>query len=311
MILQSKLLALTNEVLSQSAKLRKGGMQATYFCPFCNHYKRKLEVNLESCQWHCWVCHARGSYLGSLLTKLKSPKHFRDRLFELTKDVRLIRKAKTQTEEIELCLPADFISLADARKTIGYRHAIGYLKKRGFGLDDICRYNIGYCEAGEYKDCVIIPSYDSEGKLNYFSSRFIYPHKWLKYKNAPFSKNIIGFECFIDFSQPVNLVEGAFDAMATRINVAPLFGTIMSQKLKENLILNKTPRVNLILDNDALAEAVKAVEELWSLDNTIAVHLVKLEDKDPAILGFEKTHELIEASKPFEFQDLIFSKLIA
>jgi hypothetical protein len=248
--------------------------------------------------------------LGSLLTKVKASRHYRDRLFELTKDVRLIRKSRTKVEDIELALPEDFLSLSEPRKTLEYRHAMGYLKKRGFGLEDICRYNIGYCETGEYKDCIVIPSYDSEGKLNYFSSRYFYPHEWFKYKNAPGSKNIVGFECFIDFTQPVNLVEGAFDAMATRINTVPLFGTILSQRLKEVLIINGTPRVNLILDNDAMKEAVKAVQELWKCDNTIAVHLVKLEGKDPAVLGFEKTHDLIEQSRPFEFEDLVYSKLM-
>ena len=316
MILQSKLLALVNEVLSQNAKLRKGGSQATYFCPFCHHYKRKLEVNLDYGQWHCWVCHAKGSYLGSFFTKLKAARHYRDRLFELTKDVRLQRKPRTKTDEVDLSLPDDFISLSDPPKHDAhysehmqeYRRAMAYLKNRGITQEDICRYNIGYCEAGEYQYCIVIPSYNDEGKLNYFSSRYYYPHKWLKYKNAPFSKDIVGFESFINYDEPVTLVEGVFDAIAVRNNAVPLFGTMLSMRLREQLIIHKVQRVNLVLDNDAMREAIRAVKELWKWG--IKVHLVKLPEKDPSELGFHGVRNLIERSRPFEFSDMVYAKIM-
>jgi len=315
-ILQSKLLALVNEVLSQSAKLRKGGSQATYFCPFCNHYKRKLEVNLDFGQWHCWVCHAKGSYLGSLFTKLKAPRLYRDRLFELTKDVRLVRKSRSKDEEVDLSLPEDFISLSSPPKKDDkysehmqeYRRAMAYLKNRGITMEDICRYNIGYCEAGEYRDCVVIPSYDDEGKINYFSCRSYYPSNWVKYKNAPFSKDIVGFECFVNYDEPVTLVEGVFDAIAVRNNAVPLFGTMLPTHLKEQLVIHKTKRVNIVLDNDAMREAVRAAQELWKWG--VNVHLVTLPLKDPSELGFYVVHDLIERSRPFEFEDLVYQKLL-
>ncbi len=316
MILQSKLLSLLNEVLGQNAKLRKGGMQATYFCPICSHYKRKLEISLETGQYHCWVCHFRGSYLGSLFTKVKAPRIYRDRLFEITKDVRLVRKRRSKNEAVDLSLPEDFISLANPPKhdrlysehMQEYRRAIAYLKNRGITMEDICRYNIGYCETGEYRDCVVIPSYDDDGKLNYFSCRSYYPSTWLKYKNAPFSKDIVGFESFINFDEPVNLVEGAFDAIAVRNNAVPLFGTMMSTRLKEQLVIHKTKRVNILLDNDAMREAIRVAQELrkWG----IVAHLVILPAKDPSELGFHVVQNLIERSHPFEFEDLIYQKLL-
>lgn len=316
MILQAKLLAFLNEVLGQNAKLRKGGMEATYFCPICNHYKRKLEISLESGQYHCWVCHFRGSYLGSLLTKIKAPRHYRDQLFALTKDVRLVRKSKSKEEPEKLSLPADFISLADPPKTDAffaehmqeYRRAMAYLKNRGITFEDICRYNIGYCEAGEYKDCIIVPSYDDEGKLNYFSGRYYYSNYNVKYKNAPGSKNIIGFESFINYDEPITLVEGVFDAIAVRNNAVPLFGTMPSMRLKEQLVLHKTKRINLVLDNDAVGEAVKIAQDLWRWGLT--VHLVQLPEKDPSDIGFWVMHDLLNRSKPFEYKDLIYTKLM-
>lgn len=316
MILQSKLLALINEVLSQNAKLRKGGSQATYFCPFCNHYKRKLEVNLDYGQWHCWVCHAKGSYLGSLFTKVKAPRHYRDKLFDLTKDVRLQRKSKPEEGKVELLLPEDFISLASPPKLEAsfaahnqeFTRAMNYLKNRGITIEDICRYNIGYCEAGEHRDCVIIPSYDDEGKLNYYSARCYYENPWKKYNNAPFSKNIVGFESFVNYEEPVTLVEGVFDAISVRNNAVPLFGTMPSLRLKEQLVLHKTRRVNLVLDTDAMKESVKIAQDLWQWGLT--VHLVELPEKDPSDVGFYVVHDLIERSTPFEYKDLIYAKLM-
>jgi len=320
-ILQSKLLALVNEVLGQTAKLRRGGLQATYFCPKCNHYKRKLEISLETGQYHCWVCHFRGTYLGSLLTKINAPRHYRSQLFELTKDVRLVRrKSKSETVEEQLSLPEDFISLSNPPKHDAnfaehmqeYRRAMAYLKNRGIGLEDICRYNIGYCEQGEYRDCVIIPSYDDEGKLNYFSSRYYYPHPWLKYKNAPFSKNIVGFECFVNYDAEigVSLVEGCFDAIAIRNNAVPMFGTFPSRKLLDCLGLYRVKRVNICLDSDAIREALRIYEKLV-LEGTAAdnIHLLVLPEKDPSEMGFDWIHRLLTQSKPLTMDTFVRLKL--
>ena len=153
----------------------------------------------------------------------------------------------------------------------------------------------------------MVPSYDSEGKLNYFSCRYYYPHTWFKYKNAPGSKNVVGFESFVNYEEPVTLVEGVFDAIAVRNNAVPLFGTMLSSKIKEALVLNKVKRVNLVLDNDALKEAVDVVSELWKWG--VPVHLVELDKKDPSELGFSRVQELIERSKPYTFESLIYHKL--
>ena len=73
-----------------------------------------------------------------------------------------------------------------------------YIKNRGITNKDIIKYNIGYCEDGEYRNRIIIPSYDSNGNLNYFVGRDFYDSK-LKYKNPKVSKDIIGFDLFINW----------------------------------------------------------------------------------------------------------------
>lgn len=306
MILQVNLLSLLNEVTGQTAKLRKGGLQAVYFCNQCNHYKRKCECLLEPPYvFHCWVCQKSGTLFSFLRLYNASSKHH-CRLQSIIGNTE-IWSYKQKVESSSVSLPNDFISCSESNHTINYCHAMKYLKRRGITMEDIYRYNIGY-SPDLYKDCIIVPSYDNEGKLNYFSSRYYYPSERFKYKNAPFSKNIVGFESFINFDEPVTLVEGVFDAIAVRTNAVPLFGTSLSERLLDQLLLHKTRRVNMVLDNDAMKSAIKATQELWRWG--INVHVVKLNEKDPSEMGFDRVHDLIEQSKPFEFSDLIYSKLL-
>ena len=299
-----KIKTFVDSLLGQSAKLRRGGCQAVYFCK-CGHYKRKLEFSLETFVFHCWVCGWSGN-IYTLFKEYNAPQNYYDETRNLLGDDQKFYFKRKPVDKF-LSLPPEFISLAEPSNDPAYKNAIFYLKKRNVGIEDICRYNIGYCNRGEYKDCIIIPSYDAEGKLNYFSSRYFY-YNYIKYKNAPFSKNVVGFESFINYDEPVTLVEGVFDGLAVRKNAVPLFGTTLSNKLREALVINKTPRVNLVLDNDAMKYAIRIAQNLWKLG--ICVHLVQLPGKDPSELGFEKVHDLIEESTPLDFRELIYQRLM-
>ena len=115
-------------------------------------------------------------------------------------------------------------------KSIIKEHAIRFLRKRGFNSEDIDRYNLGYCSEGIYNNRIIIPSYDSDGKLNYFVGRDFYNSSF-KYKNPPVPKDVIGFDLYVNWSLPIILVEGVFDAMSIKNNSIPLFGKTILPKL--------------------------------------------------------------------------------
>jgi hypothetical protein len=99
------------------------------------------------------------------------------------------------------------------------------------------------------------------------------------------------------------LCEGVFDAIAIRNNAVPLFGKYPSKKLRESMLVNGTKRVNMILDNDAMEDSIKNCEMMMGLG--IDVYLVELNGKDPAVLGFEKIHELIRNAAPFDRDNLL------
>lgn len=310
MLVQSQIVALLNELLNQTAKMRKGGMQAVYFCPCCYHYKRKLEINLETGQWHCWTCNIKGSFLGSFLKKVKAPKSYREKFSKLTGDLRLARRSKDPAAEDAVCLPEEFHPLSKPIPSIEYKNAIMYLKRRGVLREDIIRYNIGYCEVGDYAYHIIVPSYDAKGDLNFFMGRRYYEGEGaIPHKKPEVSMDLVGFESFINYEEPLNFCEGVFDAIAIRNNAVPLFGKYPSKKLREKMNHLHVKRVNMVLDDDALEDAVKNYQLLVKDVPGISVFIVKLNGKDPSKLGFLKTHGLIREAEEFTESDLLAYKL--
>ncbi len=306
MLKQELILTTLNKLLNQVPKIRKG-TDAVYFCPFCNHYKRKLEINLLTGKYNCWVCNFRGISLGSLFKKLNASAEYYVVLNELSLYTGPTNKKKTLGTDTKVELPSEFKPLYVPVNDPDYKNAIRYLQQRNIGRHDILRYNIGYCDAGLYKGRVVIPSYDADGMLNFFSARDYYGNDYMKYKLCSSSKNIIGFELFVNFEEPITLVEGQFDAIAVRRNSIPLFGKNLSEKLKSKLLESDVPKVNVLLDNDAEDDAIEICEFL--LKNGIQTHIIQLPDKDPSSLGFEKTWEIINNTPALTFKNLIKLKL--
>ena len=44
--------------------------EQAHYCPFCHHHKKKLQINLKTQKWHCWVCDAKGKRIQRLLKRL-------------------------------------------------------------------------------------------------------------------------------------------------------------------------------------------------------------------------------------------------
>jgi DNA primase len=321
--MNTKLKRLLEEVLGESGNTdARGNIQ--FYCPVCNHRKRKLEVNLdkdsESYQkYHCWVCNFRGTKLINLFKIAKASNEQIKRLFDIT-GVKVQQTAESlssinfdaKDEKIEdeiITLPKDFISLYKKNKTIEFKNALRFIKNRGFGILDIIRYNIGYCGSGSYRGRIIIPSYNSLGKLNYYTGRDIYPNSNLKYKNPHISKDVVIFELFINWNEPINICEGMFDAMTIKINAIPIMGKTLSQNLLEKIKQYK-PKVNIILDNDAQKDAYM-LGSMLSNDGVI-VNVVELPTgEDPNTLGFHKVWDLINKSKLRDNSDLYKKEILA
>ncbi len=314
-MVQSELVAIFDELLGQRARLRKNGIQATYHCPFCldkNLVTNKFEIAVGGPRigsYHCWRCDTKGNNFGSLLRKLNAPPKYREAIFKLTGDIRMARYQRSDTDTY-VSLPTEFHPMHIPKKTPEYKNALIYLKKRGITRDDILRYNIGFCESGQYEHHVIIPSYDANGVLNFFIGRRYYTDDpGIPHKKPDVPMDLVGFESFINYDEPLNLCEGAFDAIAIRNNAIPLFGKYPSPTLRTKMNEFHVKRVNVVLDWDAWADAVKMYQRLHREVPMVEIHLVTLDGKDPSKLGFERTHELIQSSREFDETDLLRYKL--
>ena len=57
--------------------------ETAYYCPFCSHHKKKLQVNFVLEKFHCWVCNTKGSSIANLLKKSNAAKHLIQKAIEL------------------------------------------------------------------------------------------------------------------------------------------------------------------------------------------------------------------------------------
>ena len=284
----------------------KNGEHA-FHCPFCNHHKKKLQINTETQKWHCWVCNKGGYKIGILLRKINSPKNIISEVLKILGDYRGVSKDKEEITKYDVSLPQCYKPLWKPSEDPLYKNAIHYLKGRGIGPIDILRYSIGFCSSNGYANRIIIPSYDSDGKLNYFMARDMFPNSKFKYKNPPMSKDTVGFEMFINWKEPIVLVEGIFDAIAIRNNAIPLFGKFPSKTLVMRLAEKQVKKVYVALDEDAKQDAIKLSKFL--MDYGIKTYLLDMKDKDPSELGFTKFWEIVQNTQQSTFSDIIKGRL--
>mgnify|MGYP003624859449 CR=1 FL=1 len=301
------LVNLVNKVLGRGKHTARGNR--AYSCPYCNHKNPKLEINFDDSvkgnPWHCWVCDKKGTKLSPIFKQAKASEDIFSELYKLVKS-EVYREVKREVADVKL--PKEFKSLLEiTRDDLVGRRAMAYLKKRGITKYDILKYNIGYCIGGLYNNMVVIPSYDHEGKLNYFTARNFNPHSNLKYKNPPTSRDIIPFELYVNWSSPLVLCEGPFDALSIKRNVIPLLGKQIQRQLMKKIVTSEVKKIYIALDKDAMKDALRHCELL--LNEGKEVYLVDLEDKDPNEMGFEAFTELIQNTYPLSQYDLMERKL--
>jgi len=301
------LVNLVNGVLGTGKRTARGNQ--SYTCPFCHHHKPKLEVNFTENkegvnQWACWACGKKGKTIRSLFKQVQVDASYFQELSKLVKNVS--RDDIGEIKHTILELPKEFKSFINNKDIIA-KHAFTYLKERDITKQDILKYNIGYCDSGQFANMIIIPSYDNTGKLNYFTARSFEKDPYTKYRNPETSRDIIPFELFINWDLPIILCEGPFDAMAIKRNAVPLFGKNIQASLMKKLVESKVQKIYIALDNDAVKQALKFCEQL--LDVGKEVYLVELQGKDPSEMGFEHFTKLIQNTTPLTQYKLMEKKL--
>ena len=301
----NKIVNLLNRVLGDSGVKLKKQNEFMYWSPFITHHKRKLQVNIQTQKWHCWVSNTGGRNLFQLFKRVNASREQFNELVELVGEPKYSRVKKQDKKDL-VRLPDEYKPLWNGGDGIVKRHALTYMYKRGFTDDDILKHNIGYCDEGKYSNRIIIPSYDSDGGLNFFVGRDFYKSK-LKYLNSFTSKDVIGFDLFINWDEPIILCEGVFDAMSFKRNAIPLFGKTMSKRLHKKILQQKVKKVFLALDDDAQVDAMKISEKL--MNEGIDVRKIDLKNGDPNDIGFKKLTKMLGETTKTNFLDLMKYKL--
>ncbi len=213
---------------------RQSSSEFLFACPFCGHHKKKMSVNFGINCFKCWVCDSRGKNLYRLVRKFGN---YQQKQKWLELDGRLDLSEFDQMfmemndEEIEQVteLPPHFVSLCNKHLPISSQRPLEYLYDRGITKKEILMWKIGFCTEGRYSGRIIVPSFNNAGNLNYFIARSYVGHR-MKYLNPSISKNVIFNELFVDWNEPVILVEGLFDAITAGQNAIPILGSTLRGK---------------------------------------------------------------------------------
>jgi len=301
----NKLVYLLERTLnSRSKKLTKQD-EYMFYSPFVSHYKPKLQVNIVSQKWHCWVSNQGGHSIYSLFKKINADSRYFTELKDL---VFTPSKSEDKTEsKIVVSLPREFLPLWTINKSLYRNQAKSFLHKRGITDVDIKKYKIGFCDSGLYEGRIIIPSYDDKGLLNYFVGRSFVGEK-MKYKNPNVSRDIVPFDWYIAWSKPIVLCEGVFDAISIRSNAIPMLSKKPSKSLLQKIFEKNVKTIYIALDDDAKKDAYNMSE--FFRDFGIDCKVVKLPtDKDPNDLGWKKITTLIHTTESASFSDSIQARL--
>ena len=264
-----------------TVKVSREGSNIAVKCPSCKEKKGKFSININTWMCHCWVCGKKSRNLYFILKEFKG----RD-CAEKFKSFFGIQDSKAGQENNELyedkSLPEMFTLLANFKgRDPDMRDCIRYCKRRGLSESDLWYFRIGSSALPDFKRRIIIPSFDSEGILNYYVSRAIDRNRYPKYVNSEAKKiEIIFNEINIDWSKEITIVEGPFDLIKCDQNSTCLLGSKLSKKSKlfSKLIENKSS-VLLALDPDMKSESHGIAKILTSFGCPVRI-LVNNTDSD-------------------------------
>lgn len=288
--MSQQVLSLLTKVLGTSSQSKTD--EHSFYCPFCHHRKKKLQINVNNQMWHCWVCNTKGRSLFTLFKRLSVSDQYFSELKSLIGETKYITYSKQDNETIQtIQLPDEYIPLWVTSNDIKYKEALTYLSKRGILKSDIYRYRMGYCKSGKYANRIIIPSYDENFNLNYFVARkFVDNKSLLNYLNPDVSRDIIPFATHIDWEQPIILVEGIFDAIAVKRNAIPLLGKTLSRELLLKIFRTNINTIYISLDSDAIREIYFLLKQFYN--SGIQLYFIECTQKDPADIGYRNFIEL-------------------
>lgn len=287
----------------------EGNAQIQVNCPRCRErdgldeddQKFNLEVNFDRHAFRCWKCDDpkfSGFNLEYLIKEygnkedVEEFRQIREDYFDLSFNENIeVEKKEIRVELPDEYIPFTSMDVEDSDHLFAYNYLI---MDRKINRETIVKHRLGFCLEGRFKNRIIIPSYDKNGRLNYFVAR-----TWLKkhrptYMNPKVEKGLFIYnEGFINWDAVVYLVEGGFEELSFPVNTIPLLGKVIGEKLFFEL-KDKKPEIIVILDPDAVKDAIRLYEQLQSIYYD-CIHKVK-------IIIMEGKYDLDEVKRNFDIE---------
>lgn len=296
--------------------ISSNGINFDVRCPICapkDPTKKKLSIRTDTTANHCWVCGWKSRSIVPLLRKYGSQSHldsFKEFFGISDNSSQLVTGEKEEEQRVEL--PKDFrlLTLAnDADPDV--KAAWRYVYSRGLSDRDAWYFKLGVSDEPKWKRRIIMPSFDSEGKLNYFVARAIDKDKKPKYDNPHVDHRSVVFnEINIDWSSPLVLVEGPFDMTKCPDNATALLGSDFSEQheLFNKILLHNTP-VFLAMDGDMWdTKMPKIYKRLAQYDLDVKVVDVRPWG-DPGNMSKSEIEAVLKDAKHISWSDNFLAKL--
>ena len=263
-----------NPILSRFTNVTEQSVNGQYRanCPECinrvgkEDTKQKLYINVDKVNYTlkakgCWFCFRCG-YAGWGLSASSAPpvvESYADKLSELFR--------MNNRPDMELTLPEFFTTNFNATRLGLEVKKYLYLREVPEAL--IVDRGIGYCYDGSLQGMVIIPFYDSRGKLTYYQGRSIRGKRF--YNSFKGTKRQI---YNLKEQDSVVICEGVFDALKLGEYGIATLGKTPSQDQIFKLIA--APFKNCLIAYDADATAVESAALAEKLMGIKEVSVLKL-----------------------------------
>ena len=262
------LVELLTEFLGDYKQHYESKGQISFDCPVCAEEKGldggdgkgNLEINYGKHVYKCWACgETYGTHgpLGKLFDRYATKGQ--------KKVYNLIKPEELKQEDIKrpkLRLPEGYTTFQDSNpRFIPHMEAYRYLQSRGITDEMIDKFKIGYTVSGDFAYRIIVPSFNKEGVLNYFTARSWVPKK-MKYKNPSVPKDEIIFnESLIDWDKDIYVCEGVFDSFFLD-NPIVMLGKKMSELMFSTIYNKANGNIIICLDEDAWTDALNLYHTL-------------------------------------------------
>lgn len=300
-------------------KYSNGGLNVSVLCPHCAHKKehgyskKKLVIRTDTFVSHCWVCNTKSKNLVPWLRNW-FPQYLSEYVSTFLKGQQLSEINVEEIEEVapKVVLPKGFEILVGAAGVEATR-ARSYLTRRGiFSEKDYWYWKLGIAPGNEDVDGrIIIPSFDAEGNLNYWTARTYNKKVFPKYINPSVPRESVIFnEINLDWTKPLTLVEGPFDLLKCNQNATCLLGSSFGPDyiLFRKIVENETPVV-LALDEDAKDKAMNISKLLMEYGIKVVFLEVSKEKGDVGAMTKEEFKDLETTGTEFTVDNFLLRKI--